>query len=75
VRRGQRLASIGASGSSLMPHLHFQLQNTADVDGEGLPAYFDHFARLLGSRRVSARDEPMDSGDFVLMDAPSALEP
>jgi hypothetical protein len=51
-----------------MPHLHFQLQTTANVDGEGAPAYFARFTRLLGSKRVPVRDEPMDSGDFVLME-------
>jgi hypothetical protein len=72
VHQGQLLAKIGASGSSLMPHLHFQLQSTANVDGEGLPAYFDSFARMLGGRRVTAHDEPMDSGDIVLMSAPNS---
>jgi Peptidase family M23 len=71
VHQGQLLARIGVSGSSLMPHLHFQLQSTANVDGEGLPTYFDSFTRMLGGRRVMARDEPMDSGDIVLMSAPN----
>lgn len=65
VRTGQQIGSIGASGSSLMPHLHFQLQTTADADGEGLPSYFDHFQRLLGSRSLTVRRGQIDSGEIV----------
>ena len=55
VELGQQIAAIGASGSSLMPHLHFQLQTTAGADGEGLPSYFDHFLRVLGRRSLPVR--------------------
>lgn len=65
VRVGQRIAAIGASGSSLMPHLHFQLQTTADNDGEGLPSYFDHFRRLLGERSLTVERGQVDSGEIV----------
>jgi len=65
VELGQQIAAIGASGSSLMPHLHFQLQTTAGADGEGLPSYFDHFLRVLGSRSLLVGRGQIDSGDLV----------
>jgi hypothetical protein len=65
VRQGQRVAAIGASGSSLMPHLHFQLQTAANTDAEGLPSYFDHFVRLAGGRSLAVSRGQIDSGDIV----------
>ncbi len=65
VKIGQQIAAIGASGSSLMPHLHFQLQTTADTNGEGLPSYFNQFLRVLGSRLVLVHHGQIDSGDLV----------
>jgi murein DD-endopeptidase MepM/ murein hydrolase activator NlpD len=65
VHQGQRLAAIGASGSSLMPHLHFQLQTSASADAEGLPSYFDQFVRLVGSRSLAIAHGPIDSGDII----------
>ena len=65
VKQGQQIAAIGASGSSLMPHLHFQLQTTADADGEGLPSSFDSFVRLFGNRSVAVKRGQIDSGDIV----------
>lgn len=65
VHQGQRIAAIGASGSSLMPHLHFQLQTAANADAEGLPSYFDHFLRLVGSRSLAISHGQIDSGDII----------
>jgi Peptidase family M23 len=65
VKAGERIAAIGASGSSLMPHLHFQVQTTSDADGEGLPSYFDHFRRVLGGRSPVVRRGQIDSGDIA----------
>jgi hypothetical protein len=65
VERGQQIANIGASGSSLMPHLHFQLQSGPDTDAEGLPAYFSGFVRVLGGRLIQVAGGPIDSGDIV----------
>ena len=64
VRRGQQIAEIGASGSSLMPHLHYQLQTTAAGNGEGLPAYFHDFVKHRGrtTRRITRGQ--IDTGDI-----------
>lgn len=65
VRRGQTIAQIGASGSAFFPHLHFQLQDGDDFDAEGLPSYFDRFARVLGSRHIKRQQASIDTGEIV----------
>ena len=41
VEKGQELGKAGNSGNSSEPHLHYQLQTTANpINGEGLPAQF-----------------------------------
>jgi murein DD-endopeptidase MepM/ murein hydrolase activator NlpD len=64
VRAGQEIAAVGASGSSLMPHLHYQLQTHQTGHAEGLPAYFHKFVKLRGRRAVVARGH-VDTGDIV----------
>jgi hypothetical protein len=66
VRSGEVLARVGASGSAMFPHLHFQLQDAADLRAEGLPSYFD------GVRAWPSQDAPLtrsvDSGEIVSAD-------
>ncbi len=57
VKAGAELAAIGASGSAMFPHLHYQLQTTADGHAEGLPSYFTTLGQI-------------DSGDLVTYPAP-----
>ncbi|HKU14769.1 MAG TPA: M23 family metallopeptidase [Steroidobacteraceae bacterium] len=65
VRAGQPLAQVGTSGSSLFPHLHYELARTAGTDGEGVPSQFVDFDRVLGSTRARADGTSPDSGDIV----------
>jgi peptidase M23-like protein len=65
VRAGQPIAQVGTSGSSLFPHLHYELATSAGTDGEGLPSQFVDFDRVLGSSRVRADGTSPDSGDIV----------
>jgi hypothetical protein len=63
--QGQLIAAIGASGSSLMLHLHFHLQTTSDALEEGLPPSFRNFRRSLGGRFLRVAQGYVDSGDIV----------
>jgi murein DD-endopeptidase MepM/ murein hydrolase activator NlpD len=65
VRAGQPIAQIGTSGSSLFPHLHYQLASGPTLDAEGLPSPFVKFDRVLGSTRARADGTSPDSGDIV----------
>lgn len=66
VQQGQIVGHIGASGSSLFPHLHYELRNGIGArDVDGLPSYFHQFRRLLGSRSIDVKTGPIDTGDIV----------
>lgn len=65
VRARQPIAQVGTSGSSLFPHLHYQLATGPTFDAEGLPSPFLEFDRVLGSTRARADGTSPDSGDIV----------
>jgi len=62
VKRGDPIAAIGASGSSMFPHLHFELQTGPGTDVEGLPSTFTHFER----RGAAVASGTIDSGEIVV---------
>ena len=65
VRQGQPIAEAGASGTSLFPHLHYQLTNAPGIHAEGLPPRFGPLHRVLGSSRKAESDAWIDSGDII----------
>jgi hypothetical protein len=65
VVAGAPLAAIGASGSAMFPHLHYQLQSGPTAHAEGLPSYFHDVRRLRGARPAVLKVTAIDSGDFV----------
>jgi len=66
VTQGQEIAAAGVSGTSLFPHLHYQLADGPGLKSEGLPAYFDNIARVLGATNVATQPATwIDSGDIV----------
>lgn len=65
VRRGQVVAKVGSSGSSLNPHVHFELRDGKDLNCEGLPAIFHRFRRHLGARVERVRAAAVDTGDLL----------
>ncbi len=66
VRRGQKIGEVGASGDSIFPHLHYQLQSDNYV-GEGLPSYFVDFERVVGAKAVVVARGQVDTGDLLLV--------
>lgn len=64
VKAGDPLGEMGSSGSSLFPHLHYELADGPDMKAEGLPVTFRNLDRLLGEKRV-AMDVSPDSGDII----------
>lgn len=65
VRQGQTIAQAGSSGTSLFPHLHYQLATKPGVDGEGLPVYFDAVDRVLGGTKKPGAKVWIDTGDII----------
>jgi hypothetical protein len=65
VRAGQEIAAMGASGSALMPHLHYQLQTTATGHAEGVPAIFHDFVRVRGAHPIAVARGHVDTGEIV----------
>ena len=66
VQQGDTIAAVGASGSSLFQHLHYELRTGAGTkDVEGLPSYFTNFRRLLGSRSLNVAKGTINTGDLV----------
>jgi hypothetical protein len=66
VQQGERIAAMGASGTSLFPHLHYELRTGPGVKNvEGLPSYFSNFRRILGSRSIDVKRGVINTGDLV----------
>ncbi|RYY87498.1 MAG: M23 family metallopeptidase [Chitinophagaceae bacterium] len=65
ISTGQPIASIGASGSSLMPHLHFELRTSIGHEAEGLPALFGNFRRFIGARQEYVVSGLVDTGELL----------
>jgi hypothetical protein len=66
VQQGDTIAAMGASGSSLFPHLHYELRSGPGIRGvEGLPSYFSNFRLILGSRSVNVKKGAINTGDVV----------
>jgi murein DD-endopeptidase MepM/ murein hydrolase activator NlpD len=69
VKQGEIIAAVGASGSSLFPHLHYELRTGAGIKNvEGLPSYFSSFRKILGSRSVEVTKGTINTGDVVTRD-------
>ena len=66
VAQGAVIGAVGASGSSLLPHLYYELRDGSGAKTvEGLPFYFSKFQRLLGYHTVDVKQEAVNTGDIV----------
>jgi murein DD-endopeptidase len=66
---GQKLASLGNSGNSTAPHLHFHVTNGASLASEGVPFVFDKYDDL-GQLPVSLED--LEQGKSAVVGTPTA---
>jgi murein DD-endopeptidase MepM/ murein hydrolase activator NlpD len=66
VKQGVQIASVGATGSSLFPHLHFELRDGSGARTvEGLPSYFSNYRRILGGQTRLVKRGSINSGQIV----------
>lgn len=65
VMAGQTVAAVGNSGTSMFPHLHYQLMDGPTFSSEGVPSAFKGLTRLRGDGRTPLRAGAIDSGDVV----------
>lgn len=65
VEVGQVVARVGNTGFSLFPHLHYELVTAPGLTGEGIPAYFHDFDRILGASRTPGDGTSINSGEIV----------
>ncbi len=67
VRAGQVVAQVGNSGSSLGPHLHYELRTGWGLKGiTGMPAYF-HDVTVVGTGETgNGKGVALDSGDIAV---------
>ena len=65
VRAEQTVAAVGNSGTSMFPHLHFQLMDGPTFSSEGVPSAFSGLTRVRGSIRSPLPVGAIDSGDVI----------
>jgi murein DD-endopeptidase MepM/ murein hydrolase activator NlpD len=65
VTAGQTVAAVGNSGTSMFPHLHYQLMDGPTFSSEGVPSAFTGLTRLRGNLRSPLPAGAIDSGDMV----------
>jgi hypothetical protein len=68
VRVGQQIASVGDSGNSVGPHLHFQVQKGPNFDMQRthtVPMVFKDLVLIRGGRESSPAQADLRRGDHV----------
>lgn len=66
VKKGQPVAKVGNSGSSMYPHLHYQLVDKSSyINSNGLPIYFHHYNLISGNEKVKIKKGYVSTGDII----------
>jgi Peptidase family M23 len=66
VKKGQPIGEVGNSGSSMYPHLHYQLENGPSyTNNQGLPIYFHHYKLITGDKKHKIKKGFVSTGDLI----------
>ena len=65
VKADQEIASIGSSGSSFFPHLHFEMRTSIENSAEGLPSYFSNVYILENEKNVKLKSGLVETGSII----------
>ena len=65
VKANQELAQIGVSGSSFLPHLHFEIRTSITNLAEGLPSYFNNILILEGKLKRKLLTGLVETGNII----------
>ncbi len=65
VKGNQELASIGISGSSFFPHLHFEIRTSIKNSAEGLPSYFSNIFILENEKYKKLKSGLAETGCII----------
>ena len=68
VRRGQPIAAVGDSGNSVVPHLHFQVQEGPDFDMQRprtIPIVFRNSVLIRGGQESTPTAADLRRGDHI----------
>ena len=65
VKARRELASIGLSGSSYFPHLHFEVRTSIKNSAEGLPSYFSNISILETDTYQKLKSGLPETGNII----------
>lgn len=65
VKAKQMIASVGVSGSSFFPHLHFEVRNSIKSSAEGFPSYFSNIFLLEGNSTTRLKSGLVETGNVI----------
>jgi hypothetical protein len=67
VQGGQQIAAVGDSGNSLWPHLHFQIQDSPDLDQQArtVPVVFRDVVLIRSGRETTPSEADLRRGDRI----------
>lgn len=66
VKAKQEIASIGVSGSSFFPHLHFEMRNSIKNSGDGFPSYFSNILLIEGNSNSKLKSGLVETGNIIV---------
>ena len=65
VKAKQMIASIGVSGSSFFPHLHFEVRSSIKSSAEGFPSSFSNIFLAEGSSTKKLKSGLVETGNII----------